>query len=386
MLSKFTKSFLIALLIITGVNLLAIVPSAPEIPAKAYILIDYDTGKVLASKNADMQIAPSSLTKMMTSYVLSDEVSKGDVSYDDIVTVSENAWAAKFPDSSKMFIEVGDQVSLRELKRGIVIASGNDACVAVAEHIAGTESGFAELMNYHAQRLGMSGTNFVNSHGLPDPDHMTTARDMATLSQALIRDYPDDYEVNKEKEFTYNGIKQYNRNSLLWDRSLNVDGIKTGHTEVGGYALVASATKGNMRLISVVMGSASKTSRKQQNKQLLNFGFRFYETLEPIQPGQVIHTERIWYGDKPAVKLGLGESVLLTIPRGSKKNLKANYEFNKTLEAPISKGTEVGKVFFELDGERIQELPLVALETVQEGGLWSQFTDYVSLTVDELFN
>ena len=379
-------TLLASLLFGTAVSHASVVPSAPEMPAKSFILIDHDTGEVLAEKNADMLIAPSSLTKMMTSYVLSEAVASGRFSYDDMVTISENAWAKRFPDSSKMFIEVGDVVSLRDLKRGIVVASGNDACVAVAEHLAGTESAFVQLMNSTALRLGMTSTNFVNSHGLSHPDHLTTARDMAILSQATIRDYPDDYEVNKEKEFTYNNIKQYNRNSLLWDRSLNVDGIKTGHTEAGGYALIASATEDNMRLISVVMGSNTKESRKRENKQLLNFGFRFYETIEPIQPGQVIHTERVWYGDKPELKLGLGESVLLTIPRGTKKNLKANYEMSGALEAPLNKGDQVGTVFFELDGERIKELPLVALETVQEGGIWSKFTDYISQQVDSLLN
>ena len=383
---KLLFTALITLVMTVTVTLQAIVPSAPEMPAKSYILIDHDTGKVLAEKNADMLIAPSSLTKMMTSYVLSEAVASGRFSYDDIVVVSENAWAKKFPDSSKMFIEVGDEVTLRDLKRGVVVASGNDACVAIAEHLAGTEDAFVQLMNSTAEKLGMMSTNFENSHGLSHPDHLTTARDMALLSQALIRDYPDDYEVNKEKEFTYNNITQYNRNSLLWDRSLNVDGIKTGHTNAGGYALVASATEGNMRLVSVVMGSATKDSRKRENKQLLNFGFRFYETIEPIQPGQVIHTERVWYGDKPQLKLGLSEPVLLTIPRGSKNKLKANYELGDAIEAPINKGQKIGTVFFELAGDVQMELPLVALETVDEGGLWSQFTDYVSLKVDGLFD
>ncbi len=380
------SSLIFSLLLSSFTSTASVVPSAPEMPAKSFILIDHDTGMVLAEKNADMLIAPSSLTKMMTSYVLSEAVASGRFSYDDMVTISENAWAKRFPDSSKMFIEVGDVVSLRDLKRGIVVASGNDACVAVAEHLAGTEEAFVQLMNAAAQRLGMNSTHFENSHGLSHPDHLTTARDMALLSQALIRDYPDDYEVNKEKEFTYNNIKQYNRNSLLWDRSLNVDGIKTGHTEAGGYALVASATENSMRLISVVMGSNSKESRKRENKQLLNYGFRFYETVEPIQPGQVIHTERVWYGDQSELKMGLANSVLLTIPRGSKKNLKANYELSGTLEAPVNKGDQMGTVFFELDGEKIKELPLVALETVEEGGIWSQFTDYISQKVDNLLN
>jgi len=377
---------LILLFTIFATSSYAITPKPPEMSGKAYVLMDFDTGKILVSKNADTQIPPSSLTKMMTAYVLSDEVSKGNVSYQDMVTISKNAWAKNFPGSSLMFIEVGTEVRLDKLKRGIVISSGNDAAVAVAEHIAGSEEGFAELMNYHAKRLGMKDTYFVNSNGLPDPNHITTARDMAILAQALIRDFPEDYKIYQEKEFSYNGIRQYNRNSLLWDRSMNVDGIKTGHTQAGGYSLVASATRDNMRLISVVLGTNSKNARKQQNKRLLNYGFRFFETVEPVRPGQVLHEQRIWYGDKQNIALGVTQNALLTIPRGTGKNLKANFSIDQVLEAPIHKNQKVGTVFFEMEGKAVLELPLVALEDINEAGVWSRFTDYISQKVDGWIN
>lgn len=375
------RGFFILLSLSAG-SLFAIIPKAPEMSGNAYVLMDYDTGQILVAKNADLQVPPSSLTKMMTSYVLSDEVTKGNVSYEDKVTISKNAWAKNFPGSSLMFIEVGTEVLLEDLKRGVIISSGNDASVAVAEHIAGSEQGFSELMNHHAKTLGMNNTYFINSNGLPDENHVTTAHDMAILAQALIRDFPDDYEVYKEKEFTYNGIRQYNRNSLLWDRSMNVDGVKTGHTEAGGYSLVASATRDNMRLISVVLGTNSKSARKQQNKRLLNFGFRFYETVEPVRPGQILHSQRVWYGEKENLSLGLNQTILLTIPRGDGDKLKANFSIEGELEAPIEKGQIIGTVFFELEGKRVKELPLVALEAIAEAGMWSQFTDYFSKTVD----
>jgi serine-type D-Ala-D-Ala carboxypeptidase (penicillin-binding protein 5/6) len=366
----------------------AIVPKPPEMSSRSYVLIDYDTGKVLAEKNADELIPPSSLTKMMTSYVLSDEVAKGNVSYADLVTISRNAWAQNplFEGSSLMWIEVGKQVSLEDLKRGIIISSGNDASTAVAEHLAGSESGFAELMNHHASLLGMTNTHFVNSHGLPDVEHLTSARDMAKLAVALIRDFPDDYSVYKERSFTYNGITTRNRNELLWDRSLDVDGIKTGHTEVGGYSLVSSATKDGMRLIAVVMGADSKTARAQQNKRLLNYGFRFYKTLQPVQPGQVLHSQRVWYGDREKVALGLNENVLVTIPRSDEKQLKASFALNAALEAPLAKNAVVGTVSFKIGDELIKQVPLVVLQSVAEGGIWSQFTDHVGRTLDGWFN
>ena len=380
------KSLLIALVTSVGVSLSSmtasaavVIPPAPSVAAKGYILIDYNTGKVIAEQNADIQLYPSSLTKMMTSYVIGQEIVAGNISETDMVTISENAWAKKFPDSSKMFIEVGKQVSVADLNRGIIIQSGNDACVAMAEHIAGSEDAFASMMNSHAQSLGMMSTNYINSHGLHDPEHYTTPRDMATLSMALIRDVPDEYAVYKEKEFTYNDIKQYNRNSLLWDKSLNVDGIKTGHTSDAGYSLVSSATQGNMRLIAVVMGADSERARKMENKKLLKYGFRFFETVTPYKAGDSFAAQRIFMGDKDTVDLGINQDTPITIPRGQVKNLQANFELDKKLEAPLAKGEVVGKLYLQLDGEDVAEYPLVTLHEVQEGGFVDRMVDFVKL-------
>ncbi|GAB2682720.1 serine hydrolase [Aliiglaciecola aliphaticivorans] len=341
--------------------------------------MDHNTGHVIAELNADIQLAPASLTKMMTSYVIGNELKLGNISESDMVTVSENAWAKNFPDSSKMFIEVGKQVSVHDLNRGIIIQSGNDACVAMAEHIAGTEGAFVSLMNAHAEKLGMTSTHFVNSHGLHDADHYTTPRDMAILASALINDVPEEYALYEEKEFTYNDIKQYNRNSLLWDKSLNVDGIKTGHTSDAGYSLVTSATQGDMRLVAVVMGADSERARKNENKKLLKYGFRFFETITPYKAGDSFVSHRIYMGDKETVDLGINQDTPITIPRGQVKNLKANFELEKSLEAPLAKGEVVGKLFLQLEGEDIAEYPLVALQEVQEGGLFDRAYDYIKL-------
>jgi D-alanyl-D-alanine carboxypeptidase (penicillin-binding protein 5/6) len=270
-----------------------LVPNPPVVNAKGYILIDFDTGKVLAEENADEQLNPASLTKMMTSYVIGREIQNGTISMDDMVTVSQKAWAKNFPESSKMFIEVGKEVSVADLNRGIIIQSGNDACVAMAEHVAGSEDQFAQLMNLYAEEIGLNSSHFVNSHGLTADGHMTTARDMANLGIALIRDVPEEYAIYQEKSFTFNGISQLNRNSLLWDKSLNVDGIKTGHTDAAGFSLVSSATKGDMRLVAVVMGASSERARKVESKKLLNYGFRFYETLTAYEAGTEFAKQRI---------------------------------------------------------------------------------------------
>lgn len=380
------KSLLVALVTSVSVSLSSmtasaavVIPPAPNVAAKGYILIDYNTGKVIAEQNADIQLYPSSLTKMMTSYVIGQEIVAGNISETDMVTISENAWAKKFPDSSKMFIEVGKQISVSDLNRGIIIQSGNDACVAMAEHIAGSEDAFASMMNSHAQSLGMMSTNYINSHGLHDPEHYTTPRDMATLSMALIRDVPDEYAIYKEKEFTFNNIKQYNRNSLLWDKSLNVDGIKTGHTSDAGYSLVSSATQGNMRLIAVVMGADSERARKMENKKLLKYGFRFYETVTPYKAGDSFVAQRIFMGDKDTVDLGINMDTPITIPRGQVKNLEANFELDKKLEAPLAKGEVVGKLYLQLEGEDVAEYPLVTLHEVQEGGFIDRMVDFVKL-------
>lgn len=358
-----------------------IMPPPPQVNAKGYILVDFTTGKVLAEGNPDDKLAPASLTKMMTSYVIGTEILAGNISPTDMVTISKNAWAKKFPDSSKMFIEVGKQVSVDDLNRGVIIQSGNDACVALAEHIAGTESAFADLMNAHAEKLGLTNTHFVNSHGLDTNEHYTTPRDMAALGAALIRDVPDEYAIYKEKSFTFNGIKQYNRNSLLWDASLDVDGIKTGHTSEAGYSLVTSATKDDMRLIAVVMGTESERARKDESKKLLNYGFRFFETITPYKSGDSFAKQRIWMGDKEEVSLGILQDTPITIPRGKRKDLKATFELDKTLEAPLAKGTKVGTLFLQLDGEEIANYPLVTLEEVGEGSFFSKIYDYLRLQI-----
>ncbi|MBE0345514.1 D-alanyl-D-alanine carboxypeptidase (penicillin-binding protein 5/6) [Pseudoalteromonas peptidolytica F12-50-A1] len=360
-----------------------IIPSPPQVSAKGYFLMDFTTGKVIAEGNADTKLAPASLTKMMTSYVIGTEIEAGNISPTDMVTISEKAWAKNFPGSSVMFIEVGKQVSVDDLNHGIIIQSGNDACVAMAEHIAGSESAFADLMNAHAKKLGMDNTHFVNSHGLDTDEHFTTPRDMATLGAALISDVPDEYALYKIKSFTYNGIKQYNRNSLLWDASLEVDGIKTGHTSEAGFSLVTSAMKDDMRLVAVVMGTESERARKVESKKLLNYGFRFFETITPYQAGDAFADQRVWMGNKETVSLGIMEDTPITIPRGQSKNLKANFELDKTLEAPLAKGTKVGTLFLQLDGEDIAQYPLVTLEEIQEGGFFSKIYDYLRLQISQ---
>ncbi|WP_159821299.1 serine hydrolase [Colwellia sp. 20A7] len=366
-------------------NAITIIPDAPQINAKGYILMDFTTGKVIAQSNADMQLAPASLTKMMTSYIIGKELKNGNISNEDKVRISENAWAKNFPDSSKMFIEVGTEVSVELLNKGIIVASGNDACVAMAEHIAGSEGAFADLMNAHAAQLGMSSSFFENSHGLDSSSHMTTPRDMATLAGAIIRDVPDEYLIYKQKSFTYNNIKQYNRNSLLWDKSLNVDGMKTGHTSNAGYSLVTSATKGDMRLITVVMGTESERSRKVESKKLLNYGFRFFETFTPYQAGEIFATNRIWMGDKKEVDLGITMDIPITIPRGQRKNLEATFELDQQLKAPIAKGTVVGKLFLQIGNEEIAQYPLVTLQEVNEGSFFSKVVDYIKLFFAQFF-
>lgn len=361
----------------------SLVPNAPSVNAKAYILIDHTTGKVLAQGNADESLPPASLTKMMTSYIIGKEILSGRISPNDQVTISENAWAKNFPESSKMFIEVGKQISVEQLNKGIIISSGNDACVAMAEHIAGSEDAFADLMNNYAQQLGMSNSHFSNSHGLPDPDQYVSARDMATLASALIEETPEEYELYAQKSFTFNNIKQYNRNSLLWDRSLNVDGIKTGHTNEAGYSLVSSAVEDGTRLIAVVMGTNSEQARKVESKKLLNYGFRYYETVKAYEAGESFVAHRIWGGDIDEVPLGISEDVVVTLPRGQKDELKANFELDQKLQAPLSKGQKVGTVYLQLNGEDVASFPLVTLQAVEEGGFFKKIMDYIKQQFSE---
>lgn len=355
----------------------AVVPDAPQIAAKGYVLMDYHSGKILAENNINEQLHPASLTKMMTSYVIGQELERGNISLDDDVVISKNAWAKNFPGSSKMFIEVGTTVKVADLNRGVIIQSGNDACVAMAEHVAGSEDAFVDLMNAWAKTIGMTKTHFANVHGLDNDNLYTTPYDMAILGQALIRDVPEEYAIYSEKSFTYNDITQYNRNGLLWDKSMNVDGMKTGHTDKAGYSLVSSATEGKMRLIAVVMGAKNANSRKAESKKLLNYGFRFFETLSPHKANDTFVKEKVWMGDIDEIALGVAEDTFVTLPRGQTKKLTANFVLEKELQAPISKGDVVGKLFYQVDGEDIAEYPLLALNDVQEGSLFSRLIDYV---------
>ena len=362
-------------------------PSPPQIAAKAYLLMDYHTGQVLIGSNEHERLPPASLTKMMTSYVIGQELKSGRIKPEDMVTISQNAWAKNYSDSSKMFIEVGKQVSVDNLNKGIIIQSGNDACIAMAEHIAGSEDSFASLMNQWADRLGMKETHFVNAHGLHNPDHYSSAYDMALLGQALIRDLPNEYAIYSQKEFTFNGIVQHNRNRLLWDKSLVVDGIKTGHVSEVGYNLVASATgPDNMRLISVVIGSGSEAQRAEESKKLLTYGFRFYQNVTPYKQGAELANQRIWMGDKSEIKLGTDRDISLVVPRNSSGKLKADFQLKNELNAPIKKGEQVGTIFLKLDGKDVAQYPLVALEEVNEGSLFSRLWDYLVLLFQRLLS
>jgi len=387
MTNFFLRGFVLAFLSTFSLFVYAIVPAAPDLAAKSYVLMDYDSGKIIVEHNPDLPVPPASLTKMMTSYVVSAEIAGGNLKLTDKVHISKNAWAQNpmFSGSSLTWIEVNTEVTVENLLKGVIIQSGNDASVALAEHIAGSEAVFADLMNQHAAELGMSNTHFINSNGLPAEGHISTAKDLAILTAAMIRNFPQEYAYYKEKWFTYNGIKQPNRNSLLWDESLNVDGVKTGHTDAAGFCLVSSATKKGMRLISVVMGTKSKNSRKVEGKKLLSYGFRFFETVKPLEAGKQLHQQAIWMGEKEIVSLGIAQDIYLTIPRGKAKNLKARYVVEKDIEAPIAKGQLVGKIFFTMDNKNIAEHPLVALEEIKEAGFFGRMSDSVSRWFGSLF-
>ncbi|MFS1562797.1 MAG: D-alanyl-D-alanine carboxypeptidase DacA [Candidatus Arsenophonus phytopathogenicus] len=366
-----------------------VIPSAPNIDAEAYILIDYYSGKVLAEKNADQRRDPASLTKMMTSYIIGQTIKAGKISMNDIVTIDENAWATGnpvFKGSSLMFLKPGDRVSVSQLMRGITLQSGNDACVAMAEYVAGDEASFVKLMKNNVQRLGLKNTHFLTVHGLEADGQYSSAHDMALIGQALIRDVPEEYAIYKEKEFTFNKIRQLNRNGLLWDKSLNVDGIKTGHTAAAGYNLVASATEGNMRLISVVLGGHSSKGRETESKKLLTWGFRFFETVKPLEGGVEFASQPVWFANTDQVKLGIENDLYLTIPRGRMKDLKASYTLNNTeLQAPLAKTQVVGTINLQLDNKIIEQRPLVVLKEVDEGGFFSNILDYIKLFFQRWF-
>lgn len=365
------------------------IAQAPQISASAYVLMDFHSGKILAGYNASEHHDPASLTKMMTSYVIGQAMKAGKFTAQDVVPIGNDAWATGnpvFKGSSLMFLKPGMRVTVGQLIRGINIQSGNDASVAMADYLAGSQDAFVRLMNDYVNQLELKNTHFMTVYGLDADGQYTSAEDMALIARALIRDVPQEYAIYKEKEFTFNGIRQLNRNRLLWDNSLNVDGIKTGHTSNAGYNLVASATEGKMRLISVVMGAKSAKEREEASKQLLSWGFRSFNSVNPLQAGKSFATEPVWFGATDHVALGVSQDVWLTVPRGRIQDLKASYQLNlKELTAPLQKHQPVGVISFQLDGKTIDQRPLVALNDVTAGSWFSQFIDYIKLLLHRWF-
>ena len=359
-----------------------IIPAPPQLAASGYLLIDADTGKVLVEHNADEPLPPASLTKMMTSYIVSSEIDSGNMQEEDLVNISVKAWKMG---GSKMFIREGTRVSIKDLLRGVIIQSGNDASVALAEHVAGSEGAFVDVMNQQAALLGMNSTQFQNATGWPAEDHYTTARDLSLLAQALINDFPEHYKLYAEKYFKFNGINQPNRNKLLF-RDSSVDGLKTGHTEEAGYCLVASARKNGMRLISVVMGTRSDEARAAESQKLLAYGFRYFQTHKLYSKGDELSSARVWAGQEDEVKLGIKEDLYLTIPRGAAEELEAKMHIDDVIKAPFAAGQELGNLTVVLNDETLVDVPLVAINGIEEAGLLSRLWDAIKLFFIGLFS
>ena len=358
-----------------------IIPAAPQLAAEGYLLLDAATGEVLVEYNAEQRLPPASLTKLMTSYVAAKELERGIISLDDEVNISVKAWRMG---GSKMFIREGTQVRFEDLLRGMIIQSGNDASVAIAEHIAGSEDAFADIMNQYAAQMGMNSTHFVNATGWPDENHYTTARDLSKLTRAMIHDFPGHYKMYSEKSFTYNDIRQPNRNRLLM-RDSSVDGVKTGHTEAAGYCLIASALRDDMRLISVVMGTASEEARATESQKLLTYGFRYFETASLYRAGDGLRQVRVWGGQHDSVKLGVTEDVVLTIPRGARAELKAEIDLEPEVHAPLEDGQQLGTLTINVPGREPIKVPVRTLNAVQEAGFLSGFWDSIMLFFLKLF-
>ena len=381
---KRTLPLLLLLLFTTALSAAPrIIPKAPSVAASAHILMDFDSGRIITEGNSHEPLAPASLTKIMTSYAIFSELKQGHITLDDEATISEKAWRTG---GSKMFIEVGKKISVNNLMKGMVISSGNDASVALAEHIGGAEETFAELMNQYSEILGMKESHFKNATGMPAEDHYTSASDMAILTQALIRDFPEYYPLYAEKEFIFGKelksgkpIKQKNRNKLLW-RDESVDGLKTGYTEAAGYCLVASAQREGMRLISVVLGTKSTEALAQETQKLLNFGFRFYQTQTIATPSEPLATPTVWKGTQTVLPVGVEQPLSITLGRNQFKELNSEIALDEPLlQAPIEQGDVVGHVLFSVEGKTVAEAPLVALEAIEPAGLWKNLVDSVKL-------
>ena len=348
-----------------------IIPAAPQLAASSYLLVDTDSGEVLVAQNTEQRLPPASLTKIMTGYVVAEELRQKTISLDDEVHISVEAWRTQ---GSRMFVREGTRVRLEDLLRGVIIQSGNDASVALAEHVAGSEAGFADVMNQYAQLLGMDNTHFVNSTGLPDDNHYTTATDLARLTRSLIDRHPEHYRMYLERNFTYNDIRQSNRNLLLW-RDPSVDGVKTGHTDASGYCLVASAKRNDMRLVSVVINSPTADSRTRDSLTLLNYGFRYFETYHLYQADQVLRRMRVFGGSQPDVPLGLREELFVTLPRGLRESVEVMLAIPSVLKAPVETGAELGTLTLSVQDEVVKTVPLQALYGVPQAGFLARSRD-----------
>ncbi|HNF66571.1 D-alanyl-D-alanine carboxypeptidase family protein [Plasticicumulans sp.] len=377
---RFLLSFV--LLFGPGAAALAVdaVPAAPDLPVRAYVLVDYASENVLAGKLADERIEPASITKLMAAYVIYQSIHEGKLKLDDQVLISENAWRTE---GSRMFAEVNSRVPADALLMGMVIQSGNDATVALAEHIAGSETTFVDLMNKWAKQLGLTRSHFMNATGLPHPDHYMTAHDIAKLARALIHDFPEQYARYAIKEFTYNNITQHNRNRLLW-LDPSVDGVKTGHTSSAGYCLVTSAKREQGRMIAVVLGAKAEKDRVSASQALLNYGFSFYTTRLMHEAGVALAEPRVWLGDAEKLPLGLAEPLGVTVPKGKAEGLKSEIQVNPQIEAPVGRGSVHGKVVVTLDGNTVAEAPLVALQDVAEGSFFSRLLDHILMLFHKL--
>lgn len=352
-----------------------LIPAPPSLEASAYLLMDAKTGKVITSHNPDEKVHPASLTKMMTSYIVTHELSKGNIKENDQVQISVKAWKAE---GSRMFIREGTYVSVLDLLKGVIIQSGNDASIALAEYIAGSEDSFADLMNRYALELGMKDTHFVNSTGLPHEDHLTTVNDLAKLAKAIIYEHPEYYSLYAQTSMTYGGIRQPNRNTLIFGE-MPVDGLKTGHTEAAGFCLVASAEQNNTRLISVIMGTESERARANESKKLLTYGFRFYETAKLYQANDVVSEQKLWMGENKTINLGLAEDLFITIPRGGKKDLKATIDVDAYIRAPIAAGDALGTLTIHLGEQKVSQSALIAINSEARGGFFKQLVDFFVL-------
>ncbi|SFM74950.1 D-alanyl-D-alanine carboxypeptidase family protein [Marinobacter zhejiangensis] len=359
-----------------------LIPSPPQIGASSYVLMDPRSGDVIMEHNSHERLPPASLTKMMTAYIVERELAEGRISMDDMVPISVNAWRTE---GSRTFVREGTQVRVEDLLKGVVIQSGNDASVALAEFVAGSEAAFTDIMNQQAQLLGMKDSHFANATGLPESDHFSTAFDLALLAKAIINDYPENYGIYAEKHFTYNNIRQPNRNALLW-RDPSVDGLKTGHTDEAGFCLVASAVRNDTRLIGVVMGTPSNEARAQEVQKMLNYGFRYYESAKLFSAGQQLLDSPVWGGQQNELALGVKDEVFVTIPRGSKDALESVVDIDTVIKAPVSIGDELGRIRVSLNGEVLLDEPVLALQDIPEGGLFKRLWDAIKLFFVQLFS